>query len=398
MRIEGTIGVAKTPKKDDTSADERESIEAIDEATDAVEASAPQDVVEATAPDGDSSDTDKAEPPVSNDESVDDTADDGESDQTEPLVQTVETKVIERKGGFIPMVLGGAVAAGIGFFGAQYYDDLMNGAGSDLQTQMADLSARLDGIPVVDIAPLDSGLSDAQSRINALANRIDALGDQVTELAKRPVSTGDAGASVDLSAVTAQLDDLRAALDTQKGTIAKMVEAAQADKHDAEAIARQTMARAAVTRILVSLDSGAPFEDALADVEANTDIAIPEALGQTASSGVPTVSALSDAFPAAARTALAASRSETPSGGVGNFLTRQLGVRSVEPRAGNDPDAVLSRMEAAVRDGRLADALAEMDSLPDVAKAPLAQWADQARLRLMAVQEAETLATSLNSQ
>ncbi|MGB0440740.1 MAG: molybdopterin-binding protein, partial [Paracoccaceae bacterium] len=48
---------------------------------------------------------------------------------------------------------------------------------------------------------------------------------------------------------------------------------------------------------------------------------------------------------------------------LGAFLKTQLGARSLEPREGDDPDAVLSRMEAAAREGRFGDVEAEADHI-----------------------------------
>jgi hypothetical protein len=55
-----------------------------------------------------------------------------------------------------------------------------------------------------------------------------------------------------------------------------------------------------------------------------------------------------------------------------------LNARSLEPREGDDPDAVLSRVEAAARAGDIAAALAEIEALPEVAREPLADWIDRA--------------------
>nr|MDA3856834.1 hypothetical protein [Roseovarius sp.] len=114
--------------------------------------------------------------------------------------------------------------------------------------------------------------------------------------------------------------------------------------------------------------------------------------------GVPTLPALIERFPAAARSALAAARIESGQGtaGIGSFFKNQLGVRSLLPREGDDPDAVLSRVEAAVGDGRLSDALAEIELLPDVAKDKLSDWAAQVTRRKEAVAAAEALADTLN--
>jgi hypothetical protein len=82
---------------------------------------------------------------------------------------------------------------------------------------------------------------------------------------------------------------------------------------------------------------------------------------------------------------------------LGNFLKTQLGARSVEPKAGGDTDAILSRVEAALRAGRLADGLAELDSLAEGPKSVMSDWRMLADTRLAAMQAAEELAQSLNT-
>lgn len=314
-----------------------------------------------------------------------------------------------RTSGLLPTVLGGAIAAGLGIAGMYFYQGTQSSGVSDQVAQLQqtiadqalqidDLTGRLDSLSEIDITPLENGVTDTQTQIEAVTDQIATLESQVAEILARPAAEDTGEVTVDLSGVNAQIAELTASLDVQKGELAQMIAKAQSEKADAEEIARQTMARAAVTRILVALDSGAPFADALADVEANSDAPLSEALAQTASEGVPTIAALAEGYPDAARAALAAARSDAPASGVGSFLSKQLGVRSVAPREGDDPDAVLSRMEAAVKEGRLADALAEMEALPDAAKAPLAAWADLANLRLTATGDAEALANSLNSQ
>jgi hypothetical protein len=59
-----------------------------------------------------------------------------------------------------------------------------------------------------------------------------------------------------------------------------------------------------------------------------------------------------------------------------------VGVRALTPREGNDPDAILSRAEAALTAGDVAQALAEIATLPAVAQDALAAWRTQAQLRL----------------
>ena len=332
------------------------------------------------------------------------------SDAPLPAPAVVQEKVIERKGGFFPLILGGVLAAGIGVVSAEYI--FPNGLpfgpaateridfNSALKLQAGridDLQNQLESQPTIDTGALDAAVAavgDLQAQIGAVVENVSGIEARIAELEAQPASDGS-GVSV---AMENELKELRAALDLQKGEIAQMINEAQNTKQSAEETARQTMARAAVTRILVALDSGSPFDDALADVQANSDVTIPEALAQTATTGVPTLSSLSETYPDAARAALAAVRREDTGGGVANFLAKQLGARSVAPREGDDPDAVLSRVEAALGEGRIADALAQAEVLPDAAKAPLADWIAQANLRLTAAREAEALANSLNSQ
>ena len=65
-------------------------------------------------------------------------------------------------------------------------------------------------------------------------------------------------------------------------------------------------------------------------------------------------------------------------------MRSQTGARSLTPREGTGPDAVLSRAEAAVNTGDIATALAELAALPPEAVTAAASWRAQAELRLAA--------------
>ena len=117
---------------------------------------------------------------------------------------------------------------------------------------------------------------------------------------------------------------------------------------------------------------------------------IPEALRTAATDGVITLASLQDAAPDASRAALAASPTDA-NAGFGGFLKRQLGARSVAPREGNDPDAILSRVEGAVHQGHLTDALAEAKTLPQEAKSAMSDWLDSIAIRLAVTSASEAL-------
>jgi hypothetical protein len=145
------------------------------------------------------------------------------------------------------------------------------------------------------------------------------------------------------------------------------------------------------------VDNGGPFATALGDLEQAGVTDIPDALRAAAADGVQPLSDLQAAAPDAARDALAAARAAESGGGLGAFFDRQLGTRSILPREGSDPDAVLSRIEAAARDGRLGDALAEAEALPADAQAALGPWLEQAQKRHDAVTAANALAERLSA-
>ncbi|MDT8325923.1 MAG: hypothetical protein RQ750_00865 [Roseovarius sp.] len=353
--------------------------------------------------------------PASNETSEPDQAPKPEQDQTqEPEIVTDEAPVSEpssmvtteqvvvRQGGFWSMVLGGIVAAGIGAVAAPYVlppDWFQKGDGAlDARIEQAlgaqdqrinALDAQIDGMAVPpDRVDEINGLGET---LTALTGQISVLEDRIVALENRPVPAPGAGVPSE------ELEDLRAALDTQRAEIAALGAAEQERASAAQQGAIATLRRAAMTRVLTALDSGSDFTSALADLR-STGAEVPAALADMAETGVPTMAALMQSFPEAARAALAAARGQSGQGsvGIGSFFKNQLGVRSLLPREGDDPDAVLSRIEAATGDGRLGDALAEIETLPDVAKDKLSDWATQVTRRKEALAAAEALAGTLN--
>lgn len=203
---------------------------------------------------------------------------------------------------------------------------------------------------------------------------------------------------------TAQTNSLNA-LDTRlTGKLAE-IEARQADASALEQTALDTAraaeARAALAGVTSALNTGAPFAEPLAELDAASDAGIPAALSDIAESGTPSLAMLQARFPEAARAALVASTraasEEGTVGGVTAFFRTQLGARSLSPREGDDPDAILSRAEAAVGTGDLDTALAEIEKLPEAGQAPLADWTVDARTLKAAKAALGTLADTVNS-
>ncbi|TNC48192.1 hypothetical protein FHG66_15070 [Rubellimicrobium rubrum] len=388
-----------------------------------------------------------------------------------------------RRGGFGALLLGGMIAAALGFGAAWLAQDRLglfparlpadldarlaelearpvpdNAAISDVSGRLTDFEARLAALeqapvpePVEavgtveapDLGPLREDLTQAteaaEARATALEERIaalearpteapaggdaplgslatpdappaeptpappaapsidpDALRDEVTAALDPRLTETEAGLAdtrSSLAEVQTALDQLEARLATAEAASATAAEQARAAQEataevEARAATAETQAKigSALAALNAAIDAGQPLEAPLADLQA-AGAEVPEPLARTATEGVPTLAALQDAFPEAARTALAAARDEgllSDGDGVLGFLRGQLSVRSVTPREGDDPDAVLSRAESALSRGDLASTLSQVESLPEPVRLPMADWISQARIRVAA--------------
>ena len=355
--------------------------------------------------------------------------------------ETAPPPPVRRRGGgaFLGTVLGGILAAGAGFGLARMVpggwpvqgnsaleaqikaqEDSLAG----LKAQLSDLAARPVQDSTEEIAALKSELqkmiadsADSAAVVDPAPMIAEATGDiqasiavldgRLTEIEKRPV--GGAGAGVSSAAIAAydrQLQDLRAQIAAQNGQgsdIAAQIEAVAADakaqlaaaaqdaerlKAEAEAAVQTATTGAAMGRIRAAIEAGGPYAGAVADLTA-LGMQIPPDIAGLAETGVPTLTELQRSFPAVARDALSAALRAQTATGWGDrltaFLRTQTGARSLSPRDGTDPDAVLSRAEGLLADGDIAATLAELGTLPAAAKDVLAPWVTEAESRQKAI-------------
>lgn len=352
-----------------------------------------------------------ADEPVSSSNSQDSPQDESPQDDVkadeptpEPERTTAEmvhpvpvTTATDKKGNsFLPLVLGGVIAGAIGFFAGQ--SDMFGDGTADITTKLrSDLNAQQERIaaletaepaaetPAVDLAPLETRLADLETRLAVLESR------------PAPVASGG---GVDTQAYAAELEALQSSIETQRGEIQTLLDNARTVEEATADAARAASAQAAIAKIVSAIDAGQPFAEPLADLKALDLAEVDPALDAVASEGVATLSTLQTEFPDQARTALATARAsgvEEGQQGLGGFLKRSLGARSVAPREGNDPDAVLSRAEAAIRSGDLPGTLAELDTLPEEAQAAIADWRAAADARVAARAAADALSQRLTA-
>lgn len=300
----------------------------------------------------------------------------------------------EKTSVFLPLVLGGIIAGGLGFMASEY--DVFGNADADITTKLrGDLNAQQERIaaleqveaPTVDLSPIEDQLSEIETRIAALEERPAVVVPEGVD--------GDA-----VAAYAAELSALKEAAVAQRSEIEALIANAKSVEEATADAARTANSQAAIAKIVSALDAGQPFADAVATLQGLDLGDIDPALINPSAEGVATLSTLQSDFPDQARAALAAARAagtEEGQQGIGGFLTRSLGVRSVAPREGDDPDAVLSRAEAAIKSGNLATTLTELDTLPEDAQAVIADWRAAADARVEARAAADALAQRLTA-
>ncbi len=317
--------------------------------------------------------------------------------KTEAAKTTSAPAPVVQKSGFWPVALGGVVAAGIGAAAAlwAFPNGLQPAAAVDTATLKQEIlgeaasaaSAQIaaQGEAVTQqageagaeaarqiIAEMPAGADttpELQAALEAQSQQIAALSEKLTSLESAAPAEGGGGVSPELqqrlAAMQAELEQAAAAAKTQIDSALaeaqKLQEAAQNSTIRAEAVA-------AVAALKSALDEGSSTDAAVQQLQ-EAGVAAPEAV----QAEPPTLPVLQEGFAPAARAALKVALRDSSAeadGGtlIGNFLRAQTGARSVEPREGADPDAVLSRADAAVQAGDLAAALSELEALPAVAR------------------------------
>ncbi len=304
----------------------------------------------------------------------------------------------ERRARVWPLFAGGVFAAALGFGAAvgayRFAPQIFAGASSsgteqrlsDQDKRLSDLAAQLAGMSsdqpgesaetTAALAEQAAVIASLQATQKDLTEQINGLTARLKQLESLPVTETDANAA-------------NVAAAAQTATQAAKIARAEAEKlqDEARAVARDADLTGALASLTVALEGGEPLNSALEKL-AGLGVAVPQAL-TSQSQGVPTLTALRDSFPQAAREALALSLPDTAGdslwGRMTAFLRSQSGARSLTPRAGDDPDAILSRAEAFLGTGDLTAALAEVGHLPEAGRARMAEWTGLAERRQAAL-------------
>ncbi|MBF9030638.1 hypothetical protein HKCCE3408_09545 [Rhodobacterales bacterium HKCCE3408] len=352
---------------------------------------------------------------------------------TAPVAATPTTMDEPRRDGggpgFLPLLFGGILAGAIGYGAAYFVYSPTPSFDVARLTELADtlaaqderlstLNERTDALEsdlgaiepgeATDLSGVEGGITDLAARLDSIETTLSDLDGRVSELESRPLLTGDG--STDGAAMAAAIEELRGELSAQQDQNAAMAEEIRATADEAaariaDAEDRATAsigtatAQAALSELRIALAAGTPFAGPLADVADAEGLEVPAALSDAAESGIPTLEEIQTRFPAAARAALPVAYRETAGDSAGErftaFLRGNFGGRSLEPLEGDGPDAILSRIGAAVDVGDLDTALEEVSSLPEAAQDEMANWTALVRNRAEALNAFDGLAGAL---
>ena len=294
-----------------------------------------------------------------------------------------------------------------------------------LETSLPDLSplqTAIDGLTAADtetaaaVTELKTLLTQTQSSLTATDTRLGELEVQPipkAELPKEVVTAYETQLASILATIEGRFTEMQTAqtalisgLETDiRGRLTEIEtaqSAAVATEEAARLAAQTAMAAAAAVQVSAALDSGEAFADPLATIAENASLEVPQVLTDLAAEGATSLADLQSSFPDAARTALAASADAAVEDGsvspLTSFFATQLGARSLEPREGNSPDAILSRAEALVGQADIQGALAELGNLPPEGQEPFADWIAPATALHDAKLAAADLVAQLNNK
>lgn len=247
----------------------------------------------------------------------------------------------------------------------------------------------------------------AEKRIAALEGALKSLGERldsatttngtaITELAQKLTHADASGAQSNeaaaaaADAATATIADLTARLDAlEAGTKALAAQESKQEKQVAEGSDDHTLRAAIIASSLTSLvERGRPFAAELKAAQAQAaDAGILAPLERFAATGVPSQIVLAreliELLPALQRAA------GHPDGGFLDKLQsnaeRLVRIRPIEQTSGDDPPAVLSRVEFKAVRNDVPGVLAELGNLPENVRAPAQGWIDKAQARVAAM-------------
>ncbi len=290
-------------------------------------------------------------------------------------------------------------------------------AGADTRA-LDDAAARLAKLEAA-AATSRPGATDPAlaNRIAAIEGQVKALGETVSILGRRTdeavTAARDARQRAEASAAApagpqAGMPAIeRSELETLANRVAaverseKAVEAELAKRPPAEAGDRSLRLVVAATALKTAVERGDPFAGELAAVKAlaadgkSSDPKNLAALEPLAASGLPSATALSRELSGLSTSLLQAAGVPPRDGGILEKLQagaeKLVRIRPIDDVAGNDPAAIVARIEARASQEDISGALVELAKLPPAARAPAEAWIKKAQMRMAALESSRRI-------
>jgi hypothetical protein len=268
--------------------------------------------------------------------------------------------------------------------------------------ELAQQSSQAAGQPSdsapAELAALRDQIAAIETRLQAMAPADRAAGDGASESASGELASrlaaleGDAGQLRAAAAeASGRIDTLQARIDAAEAALAE-----RAQGPSAAEIAARSVAVSALQSAYERGEKLSPLLERMAMLAGDNP-----ALAQMRdldAAGISTNSQLREGFAQAADLFLAEAPQED--GALARLMANAralVKVRPAGPMEGDSPQAVASRIEAALASGDIATALAEWESLPQPAKDASAQWRQAADARVAADRAMRELAASLSA-
>ncbi|NIJ43326.1 putative coiled-coil protein SlyX [Parvibaculum indicum] len=249
------------------------------------------------------------------------------------------------------------------------------------------------------------------ARLDALEERNAGLADTITEANKAAVAAQNRLGEMQAQLPSAGLDDKVARLDAMIGKLGAQIEklepqlqrmetrlAALEQKADDPDAAQRAALALALANLSRAIEGAGPFETELETVSSFLPKEeVPAALDEAAANGVPTRAALKDRFEPLIEKIFDAARREGDSSIWDRFLANAASlvtVRRTGEISGDSTEAVVARMEEKLKEGDLAGAVAQGETLKGAAADAAAPWMADARKRL----DAEKLVRELTAR
>ncbi|MEO8758828.1 MAG: hypothetical protein ABI398_13885 [Devosia sp.] len=214
----------------------------------------------------------------------------------------------------------------------------------------------------VDLTPLETELKTLKSQVDAIAAGASGADAGAIAQSLSDLQTGIGSLSTRLNGVDATITALRTDLDASRKTLSDHINAALPSE-----IGPAMKLPLILSGLESAFDSGKPFQQELSALASVVpDLAVPETLKVTATSGLTRPDTLNLRFEAALPEILAA-RDHNSGDWTQNavdWVKSLLALRPADEEAGDSPEAIVSRLEGAITRHDYAAAIALLAELP----------------------------------